>query len=434
MHTSPNIPSLSLDCLENALTFVPGYASWKSLDPGPSRHIDERFAALPSLSKQQIRDHFPTGLIPKNMNFSLGMASGVIELAQTSGSTDDVVTIVFNRQWWEASEKDSWMLNSFARQFTTGSHREAVLASPRCVGPGFSPSPLSVEQRTLGRHLYLNQKINPASWSDDDVRLMADELAAFKPITLEGDPAYLAAFALRANHLSLALYQPRLVFLTYSYPSRLYRRRIQSAFNAPQSSSYGSTETGHVFTECEAGRLHQNQSHCRVDFIPWHPRHGSAPRGRLLVSVFHNPWFTVLRFDVGDVARLDDRGPCPCGRHEGLTLASIDGRTKDVSFTPGGRPVTVDDIDSTLTYVPRLEGWQADHPHPGQFLFRILSTDPANPAPAQECHERLQALYGLDASITVLPCLSLEHEPSGKFRFCRSAFPIDHSTLWNDSP
>lgn len=434
MRAAPNYANLSLSCLENALSSVPGYATWRSLDPGPNSPIDVRYAALPVLTKQLLREHFPRGFIPKNRDFELGMASREIEFAQTSGSTDDVVTIVFHQSWWEASEKDAWQLNTIARNLTTGTHREVVIASPRCVGPGFSSTPLPIHARTIGRHLYLNQKINPSSWSDDDIRQMAEEMDTYQPLTMEGDPAYLAAFARRATHLNLSLFQPQLIFLTYSYPSRLYRRRIRSAFAAPQVSSYGSTETGHVFMECEAGRLHQNTAHCRVDVEPWHPRHGNHARARLLVSVFHNPWFAVLRFDIGDVARLDNRGPCPCGRHEGITLASIDGRTKDVSFTSDGHPVTVDDIDAALDQMPGIEGWQLDLDTPDSFRLRLLLDSPEQTTVVPACRDRLRSIYSGNIRIHAQAATALEHELSGKFRFVRAAFPTDHELLWRDTP
>lgn len=431
MHASSTYNAFSKKCLEHALSSVPGYADWRKYDPGPTSPITERFASLPTLTKQQLRDHFPRGFIPVSLDFDKGMASGEIEFAQTSGSTDDKVTIIFHPRWWEASEQAAWQLNSHAQRVATGQHREVVLASPLCVGPGFSHTPLTPHQRTIGRHLYLNQKINPASWTDDDIRQMADELSDYRPATLEGDPAYLAAFSLRTTTLNINLYQPQLIFLTYSYPSRLYRRRIQSSFSAPQVSSYGSTETGHVFMECEAGRLHQNTSHCRVDFEPWISCNDSLSRGRLLVSVFHNPWFAVLRFDIGDVARLDNRGPCPCGRHEGLTLASIDGRTKDVSFSTKGRAITVDDIDASLAQVTGVEGWQIDIIKPNSLQLRILTNETSGLPPEKECRNRLFEIYGDNTMIEVLPSSHLEHESSGKFRFVRSSVITEHNLLYS---
>jgi phenylacetate-coenzyme A ligase PaaK-like adenylate-forming protein len=421
---------LSLKALNTALRKVPGYASWQSFDPGPQVSIDERYAALPVLTKGDLRKHFPAGFIPRGRELEKGLASGAVEFARTSGSTNDRLTLVFNRSWWEASERAAWKLNLHANRVANGEHREVVLASPRCVGPGFSPKPLTVAERTIGRHLYVNQKINPASWTNTDIRRMAKEINDYAPLALEGDPAYLADFARRSSELGIEFCQPRLIFLTYSYPSRLYLRQIRNVFSAPLVSSYGSTETGHVFMECEAGRLHQNSEHCRVDFLPWLPRYGGPQRGRMLVTVFHNPWFSVLRFDIGDVARLAANGSCPCGRYRGLTLAAIEGRVADVTFTQAGQVVTVDDLDSVLADISELNGWQLDLPRPGVLKLRILAVSGAEAKARRHCLARLRTLYGSGAKIEITAAKALQHEISGKIRFTRTAFSVDHTLLW----
>jgi len=421
---------LSLKVLESALKEVPGYASWQLYDPGPQATLDERYAALPALTKVDLRAHFPSGFVPNGRDLEKGLASGAVEFAQTSGSTDDRVTLVFNRSWWEASERAAWKLNLHASRIADGKHREVVLASPRCVGPGFSPKPLTVAERTIGRHLYVNQKINPASWTAGDIRQMVREITDYAPLALEGDPAYLATFARRIAAAGIEVHQPRLIFLTYSYPSRIYRRQIREVFSAPQVSSYGSTETGHVFMECEAGRLHQNHEHCRVDFVPRLPGYGGPKRGHMLVTVFYNPWFSVLRFAIGDVARLDDRGPCPCGRDQGLTLAAIEGRVADVTFSGAGRAVTVDDLDGMLAEIPGLDGWQLDLPRPGALQLRILAGFNGAAKARRHCLGLLRNLYGKDCKIEITVTRALRHEFSGKIRFTRTAYPVDHTVLW----
>jgi phenylacetate-CoA ligase len=428
-HLSP-YERRSLDALDDALTHVPGYAAWRAWDPGPRVPLEARYAALPVLTKRDLRAHFPNGFVRTGQDLQQGLARGEVEYAQTSGSTDDQVTLVFYAPWWEASERAAWQLNAHAMCVTTGTHREVVLASPRCVGPGYSERALSMQERTLGRHLYVNQKINPATWTDTDLRRMADEINRFEPVVLEGDPAYLGYFARKLADMRLAVSQPALITLTYSYPSRLYLRQIRRAFQAPIVSSYGSTETGHVFMECEAGRLHQNAEHCRVDFEPCQPQYGGPTLGRMLVTVFHNPWFAVLRFDIGDVARLDVRGPCPCGRHEGLTLAAIEGRIKDVTFTPDGHPVTVEALDMALSTVEGLHGYQVDNARPGVYRWRALADNAQGASVVATGTPVLQRIYGTEARIEAEVVAALQHEPSGKFRFTHTGFPVDHDVLW----
>jgi hypothetical protein len=88
---------LSRKTLESALKNVSGYADWRRFDPGPQAPIDERYAALPALTKGDLREHFPAGFMSRGRDLEKGISSGVVEFARTSGSTDDQVTLVFNQ-------------------------------------------------------------------------------------------------------------------------------------------------------------------------------------------------------------------------------------------------------------------------------------------------------------------------------------------------
>jgi len=103
-------------------------------------------------------------------------------------------------------------------------------------------------------------------------------------------------------------------------------------------SSYGSTETGHVFTRCDAGVFHENTATCHVEIQPLRAASGDVRIGRILVTTLDNPWFTLVRFDVGDLARLHDGLPCSCGRHDGLAVAAIEGRIRDSRLTSRAAP------------------------------------------------------------------------------------------------
>lgn len=425
---------LSRTTLETALTEVAGYVSWRPFDPGADFSVDERYAALPRLTKADLRQWFPSGYLRAGQDLERGLAEGQVVYAQTSGSTEDQVTLVFDPAWWEASERAAWQLNRHARRVTDGHHAEVVLASARCVGPGYREQPRPVAERTLGRHLYLNEHLSPFAWTADDVRRMAAEWNAFAPVVAEADPAYLAPFLQRVEEERLTLREPRLIFLTYSFPARAYLRRIRRTFSAPIASSYGSTETGHVFMECEAGRLHQNTAHCRVDFLPFPPRHGGPGRGRLLVTVFHNPWFLPLRFDVGDVGRLAPGGPCPCGRGDGLTLETIEGRLADVTYDREGRAVTVDDLDRRLTELDGLRGWQLLLPAPGRFDLTVLASEALAPRIRAGARDVLANCYGPDAEVQARVVPALRAEPSGKFRFVCADFPVVHEELLRGCP
>jgi phenylacetate-CoA ligase len=111
-----------------------------------------------------------------------------------------------------------------------------------------------MEQRTLGRFLFLSERSDPSSWSSDLMDRMVEELNAFEPVVLEANPSFLARLSRHILRQRRHVHSPALIVLTYENPSVLHRRQIRRVFDAPIASSYGATEAGYVFMECEAGR------------------------------------------------------------------------------------------------------------------------------------------------------------------------------------
>lgn len=410
------------DALDQALAEVPAYASWRAFDPGPGASVDERYRALPALTKQLMNHHSPAGFVPRGRSLEQGLRDGEIELVTTSGSTEDKVQNAWYQPWWDASERASWSLNAHARRAATGDHHEAILVNPLNVGVA-SEQPLPFERRRLARFLYLNELVDPLAWPDDHHRRMLEELALFRPAVLEANPSYLARLCRWAARQRQRPFLPALITLTYEYPSLLHRRQARAVFDAPLMSSYGSTEAGYVFVECEHGRMHQNTATCRVDFLPLAADRASPSVGKLLLTTFDNPWRALIRFDAGDLGRLAD-GPCPCGRTDGLTLAAIEGRTVNLTTTPEGRLVTQAEVDRRLAAVDGLDEYQLLQAGARRYLLRVVS-DGGGEGVERRAGEALRELYGPGAELSVSRADALAPEASGKYRLVKASFPID---------
>jgi hypothetical protein len=158
------------EALETALGRTALYETWRHLDPGSSRPVDERYSALPALTKSDIRSHFPHGLVPDGMDLAAGLASGEVSYVRTSGTADEALTNIWNQAWWDASERASWALNAVAARLATGAHREAILASALSVGSRSEGERLSRERRMLGRFLFLNEYAFTTEWPEGHER------------------------------------------------------------------------------------------------------------------------------------------------------------------------------------------------------------------------------------------------------------------------
>jgi phenylacetate-coenzyme A ligase PaaK-like adenylate-forming protein len=417
--------------LDAALSEVGMYRSWRAFDPGPHKPTDVRYAAMPPLTKKDIREHFPD-VVPHSRNIEQAVARGEIQLVQTSGTTDDKITNLWNQEWWDASERGSWKLNSHMAKWATGSHHEAILVNPKNVGIPSDEVDLPMEKRRLGHFLYLNEKTDPLAWSAAIMDRMVAELNSFQPAVLESNPSMLARLSRYISASGKAVHQPGVVVFTYEYPTRLHRRQIREVFDVPFASSYGTTEVGYVFMECEHGRLHQNSDFCRVDYEPLLKRQGGPLLGRILVTPLDNPWNYLVRFNTGDLVRIEPGGTCPCGRDSGIILSSIQGRTVNLTTTGDGRLVTLDEVDNTVSRIRGIEEYKlvqngaagagaADAAYDLHIDTRVSDTARMK----QQATEALKDLYGAESSVSVIFEKAIAPEASGKYLISRAMFPID---------
>jgi phenylacetate-CoA ligase len=417
-----------LEALHAALDCTPMYEAWRPFDPGENASIDARYAALPILTKTDIRTHFPYGLAPRGLALDAAIARGEVSFVSTSGTSDEALTNIWNQEWWNNSEKASWLLNAHAAGVLTASQPEAILASAFSVGPKSNGSPIPREGRRLERFLFLNEYGSTTEWPKGHEERIRAELEEYSPIALEANPSLLARIALWAWREGKEMFQPRLITLTYEFPSALQLRAIRRVFSSPIASSYGSTEAGYVFMECEQGRLHQNARFCRVDLVPVRSMETSGI-GRILVTTFGNRWFPLLRFEIGDIARVSP-DPCPCGRAFGLTLSSIEGRLLSIFLASGKRLVSHRQMDQAIASVDDVEEYRLDQLTLRNVRLRLVTAGTrSRDSVLREAKDAIRVLLGDDVEVTVEAVPSFFPEASGKFLLAKRHFPLDFDLL-----
>ena len=417
----------SFAALETALKTVPIYKDWKVFDPGPGAALDSRYAALPELTKKAMRDCFPQGLVPNHLDVEDGLARDEIEYTFTSGTTEERVINLWNQDWWNRSEAASWKLNSHTARFDHP-QKEAKLASALNIGI-HSEEDLPMENRILGRTLFLNEKLSLISWQIRHFERMARELKIFQPVILEANPSLLARLAFWAWDEGIELFSPAVIIFTYEFPSQIHLAAIRRVFSSPFVSSYGSTETGFVMEQCETGLLHQNIDFCRIDFQPLLDRYGGPELGRILVTTFNNPWSSILKFDLGDLIRLHPTAQCTCGRNVGLIAEAIEGRTANATFTTSGGLVTTLALDTILAQIPEIRDYHMEQLSRTKYeLALMLSTNSAEVM--DRTRQVLELLYGQDGDFVIMAVRNILPGPAGKYRRTQVNFDFDQKGLF----
>ena len=426
-HYSHEFLQRSKEALETALDTAPLYHEWRVFDPGPEAPLGTRFDALPELTKKAMREHFPQGLVPNGRSVEAGLASEEIEYTFTSGTTDEKVINLWNQDWWDRSEAASWKLNAYTARLSYP-QREAKLASSLNVGINCEED-LPMDHRIVGRKLYLNEKTSLIQWQPRHFARMARELELFEPVVLEANPSLLARLAYWAADEGRELYSPEVIVLTYEFPSRIHLAAIRKAFASPIVSSYGSTETGFVLEQCEAGLFHQNTEFCRIDFQPLKARYGGPDLGRIFVTTFRNPWNSIVRFDPGDLIRLHPSGACPCGREEGLLVEAVEGRTANVTFTTEGDLVTTMALDTALAEIPEIRDYHLEQEARDRYVLQVMLTENSSGV-REKIQTTMQSLYGRDGEYRIEVLANIFPGPSGKFRRTQTNFAFDEKGLF----
>jgi phenylacetate-coenzyme A ligase PaaK-like adenylate-forming protein len=426
-HYPPSFYQKSTKTLETALSTAPAYRGWQPFDPGPGASVDERYDAVPELTKQIIRDHFPTGLVPDHKDVEEGLRLEEIEYTYTSGTTGERVVNIWSQSWWDAAEAASWKLNAHLADLSYP-QKVAKLASSLNVGVSCEED-LPAAYRTFGHKLYLNEKINLVQWQPRHYARMAAELQSFRPVILETNPSLLARLAYWAIDEGVEMYSPAAIIFTYEFISAIHLAAIRKVFSSPLVSSFGTTETGFVLEECEEGFLHQNIDFCRIDFHPLKKEYGGPDLGRMLVTTFGNPWNTVVKFDTGDLVRLYPSGECACGRMEGLIAEAVEGRATNSTFTTAGGLVTTMALDQALARIPGIRDYHLEQNSRAQYELQLMiKGDPS--AIIGEAGAALKSLYGRDGEYDIQIWPNILPGQAGKFRRTQANFDFDARGLF----
>jgi len=421
-------PDKCASVLETAFAHVPLYRAWKRFDPGPSASPDERFDALPVLTKADMRAGFPGALAPDFKDLGEGLRNGEISYTFTSGTTAERVVNIWNQSWWEESEAASWKLNGHLAALAYP-QRQAKLASSLNIGVNCEED-LPMGHRILGQTLYLNEKTSVLQWRPRHLERMIGELNAYRPAVLEANPSLLARLAWQIADSGVEVFSPEVIAFTFEFPSALHLAAVGKVFSSALVSSYGTTETGFVLEQCESGQMHQNARFCRIDYKPLKPEYGGPEIGRIFVTTFGNTWNYILRFDAGDLVRLRPGGECACGRG-GLIADAVEGRVANVTFDADGGLVTTKALDDGLSAVAALRDYRLEQKSRARYLLEAtLSPGAVQRAAADELRGVLERIYGRGGEYDINFTESILPGPAGKFRRMQADFAFDESGLF----
>ena len=431
--TSKTVPERDVDhetraveAISRAFRDIPYYKRKGRVIPDEAATLAATLAVTPLLTKQDLRATLPKHWVPEGRDAKAELASGEIELVETSGSTADRLRILWDKGWWLRQEERAMRVNGEVARAIDGAHgayKEAILTTPVCGLGSCHTGDLPFDERVEGRHLFLNMRPDPTFWNPEAMTLMLDELVKHATVGLESDPMYLATLARHASSLGRTIDVKGFTQLTYAFTTRGMVRAIKKAYAGPLLQLYGASEVGVLFMEGEDGKLHHAPFTTHVELLRCTvPTPGAKDVALVVVTTMDRVAQPLVRFVIGDLVQVDWEGP---RRFTTVPpLVSVEGRAADAVVRPDGALVTAGAIDRAIGEVVDVAFFQLNQHTPERVEVDVVAEAGAGDGVAEAVRAKLEPLFtGL--ALTVRTTTAIAAEPSGKFRVSRRHFPLD---------
>ena len=363
-------------------------------------------AKWPFITKADIRRAFPGNFLRDEGKLDELLEREIIELEHTSGTSEERTALLLPKGWWVEQELRALSLNASVGQAlrqNPGAKR-ATINSPVCSGDIRYTGVPSRDERTVGNALFVSLSRFPFLWGPRDLQRIADEIIEWQPEFLDVDPVYAVIFALYCERERIRLPSVRFIVCSYEFVSVVHRSILNRVFGVPVLDLYGSTETGHLLMEDEAGQMRPSLETAFFEV----PDIDSRGIGDLVVTTLTNPFMPLVRYLIGD---LVERSETPYGARY-----ILHGRSADAFQIPNGDRVTTREVDQCFVGLSGIAHYQLIQGTTGKWVLRFV---PDNQGPEQaeltalqECLSRLLQASAIAIEKTDL----LVPESSGKFR------------------
>jgi phenylacetate-CoA ligase len=201
--------------------------------------------------------------------------------------------------------------------------------------------------------------------------------------------------------------------------SAFMRSQMEESFGCDVFDRYGSRETGDMAGECEHHRgLHVLPWSCHVEVLDESERPvGPGEEGDIVVTGFTNMAMPLIRYRIGDRARLPaEESVCPCGR-ETQMLDALIGRTVDVFLRPDGGMIDGEYFTHLLYFRPWLRQFQVVQTAPERVVYRLAADGEVPPGDRDEIVTKTRNVLGGGCEVEIEEVDSIQPSPSGKLRY-----------------
>lgn len=308
------------------------------IHPEEIKGIDD-IKKLPFITKDDLRQNYPNGIIPKKYNRDQGF------LVSTSGSTGKPVFVYIDM--FSAIKS----LIAFVRTLKAygGKWNKTRIVMIVDTSPG------SVEHAIFTRSAlpFLNKLMSTSNIKYIDIseqpEIAMKEMENFNPEFVGTDPNMLRKLAILKNEGIGKGVNPEFLGSAGAMLDEYTRKYVEKAFDTKILDSYASTEAGPIAFECiEGGYYHVHSDFVYLEFLDEDKKSVKygTPGKTVLTKLYGNGTPIIRYTGISDlVVPIDIKTNC------GVTsqmIKQIEGRTTDLLILPNGKPLS----PLTVTGIP----------------------------------------------------------------------------------
>lgn len=355
---------------------------------------------IPYLEKNTLRQLGKTDLLSKKRE-----ANG--DFYASSGSTGTPTSILFSanmHQKWSAAFESrirNWagLCIKDARGMIGG---RRILADGASKGPFFRYNFAEEQIYFSAYHINAENTLNYVS-----------AIKRYKPKYMTGyamSNYFLARFIEEAG---ISVPPLQAVITSSEKLTQEMRDTFERVYKCKTYDSYSGVEACSLISECEYGTLHISED---VGFIEFIKEDGSEALpgevGEMICTGFLNYDQPLIRYRIGDMARLSNRQECACGRNMPI-IDEIVGRLEDTVVGPDGREMVR--FHGIFINLPSVVEGQIIQNTLTHFEIKIVISKPITEYELSTIRKRMESQLGkIEVTITIVE--SIPRNANGKFK------------------
>jgi phenylacetate-CoA ligase len=350
---------------------------------------------LPVLTRQMVREQ-------RDAMLAGGPGQAGLKLGYTGGSTGKPLAFYYT------DEKTEHMRAGMMRSYRWAGWRPGDKVLNFWGAQQDIHGPRTVGDR-LRRYAAAEHTLGAFDFGETELLQWARQVQSWRPTLLQGYASILTELAQFVRCRKLRM--PSTIKGVFSTAEVLYdwqRAAIESAFSCTVFNQYGSREVPNIGLQCAHGRFHVFSDLVKLESIP------VDGEPRLLVTSLSNRIMPMIRYELGDLGRLQD-GQCSCGSPFPLLALDVC-RKNDLIVTPAGRNLYPAYFVRLLDGHDGIEQFQFEQTGPGDMVLRLCARQEVVDLVGQKVRSRLQQDLGGDIHVQVERVVSIPRSRSGKHR------------------